>query len=261
MYRACLVLLLILSCLCPGCGPAGRADQRDLAAAREAFGRGFYLEAESAYERYLQQAPQGEGRLEAWNRLLEIALNVKGDQDKALGLLEAMYLEFGNRPDLAWQMLFRLGDLYEQRGDRAKALASWEKCLEVRDAPQDMVVEARIRMARIYRAQGKHDLVVDLLKGCASRSVEGEHRARCLYDLAQTYILAQDWDKAKTTLEGLLEIKAAPEDLRAMAVFLLADYYEYAQDIPRAIELLESVRAGHPNPMVVDSRLEGLRAR
>lgn len=253
------LLLFTLLVLC-SCSQGGTADQ-DVSSAREAYDKGFYLEAESSYERYLQKEPEGKFRREAWTRLLEIARNVKGDREKAIGLLEAMYLEFGDDKEAVYDLMFDLGDLYDQRGDRTKALESWEKCLEmVVDDPQK-TVKVQLRMVAIYRTQKHYDLVLEMLQGCKQIQTDPETRAKCLFELAQTYSYTQNLNKARGILEEILTIKEAPEEIRDLSIFLLVDVYEDAGETDRAKKLLESVRDSYPNPKAVESRLESLNKK
>ena len=87
MLRACALVLAVQLCLTACERGAGSGPALDLAIARQSYSGGYFLEAETAYERYLQSDPQGGSRLEAWTRLVDICAGVKGDPDKAVNLL------------------------------------------------------------------------------------------------------------------------------------------------------------------------------
>ncbi len=255
-----LILLLLVPMILVGCTQDGTFDQ-DILAAREAYDKGFYLEAESSYERYLQKEPEGKFRREAWTRLLEIARNVKGDREKAIGLLEAMYLEFGDDKAAVYDLMFDLGVLYELQGDKTKALESWEKCLEMSAGDQQKTIKVQLRMVSIYRTQKHYDLVLEMLQGCNEIETDPVTRARCLFELAQTYGYTRNLNKARGILEEILEIKEAPDEIRDLSIFLLVDVYEEAGELVRARRLLESVKGTYPNPKAVESRLESLQGK
>jgi|GEM_PF-336825 len=230
----------------------------DLKLAREAYSGGYFLEAETAYERYLQADPQGKHRLEAWTRLVEICSGVKGDLPKAVTLLETATLEYNGRPDLNWPLLFRLGEIYEQLGQRKKAVEAWGRCLDTANGDAAKALSAQMRMAVADRAMGKHDLAVDLLTQCVAQARDPETKSRAMYELAQTYSVTWNWPKAKAILEDILKMDKAPQDTRIMSTFLLADAYEAERNLPKAKELLLSLKDTYPNPEVIVERLNTL---
>lgn len=258
MARAGLCLLLVLALFLPACGRSEPPAGPDIEAAREAFSRGFYLEAETGYERYLQKEPKGRLRREAWNRLLEISLHVKGDVDRSIMLLEAMYLEFGSDPASSADMLVLLGDLYEQQGNHAKAQESWEKSLEGMQGDPAKSVPVLIRLARAKRGQRDFDGAQEALERCAAMADDPELKARCLYESAQNYSFTQSYGRARTTLEELLALPGVSSENRALAIFLLVDVCEHEGRIADARKLLESIRNTYPNPLVIEARLESL---
>lgn len=230
----------------------------DLSIAREAYSGGYFLEAETAYERYLQSDPQGKYRLEAWTRLVDISAGVKGDPDKAVTLLETATLEFGARPKENWPLLFRLGELYEQQGQRKKALDAWGRCLDTAGGDTAKAVQAQMRMAIADRALGKADLAVDLLTQSIQQAPDMETKSRAMYELAQTHGMSWNWPKAKTILEEILAMEKAPQEVKVMSTYLLADAYEAERNLPKARELLVSLKETYPNPEVIIARLATL---
>lgn len=252
-----LLALALLVVSVTACGRGG-GEASDLETVRQAYTKGFYLEARSGYERYLQLYPKGEHRLEAWERLLEIALNVSGNLERAISLLEAMILEYGHDNEVAWNLMNRLAELYEQGGQRVKALEAREKSLDFIGGDTERSVRTRLAMARLQRAQREYGLAVDLLKGCAGQAAEPKLRALCLYEEAQTYSFMQSWGQAKEVLEILVREKQAEPKIYAQAVFLLADVYEQELNFDKARELFKSIQASYPNPKVIEIRLQNL---
>ncbi|OIN98943.1 MAG: hypothetical protein AUJ49_12130 [Desulfovibrionaceae bacterium CG1_02_65_16] len=256
---AALVCVLLLAALGAACGrSADQGSEVDLNIAREAYSGGYFLEAETAYERYLQADPQGRHRLEAWTRLVDICSGVKGDPDKAVALLETATLEFSARPRENWPLLFRLGELYEQRGQRKKALDVWGRCLDTAGDDAVKIVQAQTRMAIADRALGKTDLAVELLTRSIGQAGDDATKSRIMYELAQTYSLTWNWGKTREILNSILAMNKAPQDLKIMSVFLLADAYEAERNLPKARELLLSIKDSYPNPEVIINRLANL---
>ena len=258
MTGAVACLAVVLLCLAWGCSRKEPPGAEALADAREAYAKGFYLEAESGYERYLQTAPEGEHRREAWDRLVEISLTIKDDKEKAAALLEAMYLEFGQRPDQAWSILYQLGEVQEARGDKAKALDAWEKCLDLAARDSERAASAQMRMARLYRRQGSYDLVVDVLRNCAKHAGSETSRADCLYELAQAYGFIHSYGQALETLDAILAMDGVDPEKKALATLLKVDVLEHQRRWDEARELLLTIQDTYPNPLVVQSRLKNL---
>lgn len=258
MQRIIIAMIMVLACLMAACTPEKTAGAEDIELARDAYSKGFYLEAEKNYERYLQVEPQGEFRKEAWDRLSEIAINIKGDYDRAVVLLEAMYLELGSDNEIAWKIMFELGNAYEELGNRAKAMESYEKCLvHSVDSPEN-TYKTQLRMARLYRKMGSFDMVAATLESCADSAEDVDVKSHCLYELAQSYSFIGSWYQARTTLETLLDIPDIPTEVKALSIFLMADIYEHERDYETTRKLLESILDTYPNRKVVESRLAHL---
>lgn len=259
MQRILLLIILAAATLfVAACSTENSPGSEDIEQAREAYSKGLYLEAEKGYERYLQVEPQGEHRKEAWERLSEISVVIKEDLDRAVVLLEAMYLELGSNPTAGWRIMFQLGDVYAKLGNLPKAIESYEKCLVIADDNPEFLFETQLRMARLYRSMGNYDLVAVTLENCANAAEEGEAKALCLYELAQSYSFISNWNQSKRALETLLEIPDVSEETRVLAVFLLADIYENERDYGKTRELLESIVKTYPNPKVIETRLSNL---
>jgi tetratricopeptide (TPR) repeat protein len=258
--RTILVLILLAAAAfaAAACSSSTSPGREDIERARESYSKGFYLEAEKDFERYLQVEPQGRFRKEAWNRLAEIAVSIKGDYDRAVVLLEAMYLELGSDPDTAWNILFQLGEAYSELGNTPRALESFEKCLTHAQGNPDHTYRTQLRMARLYRSMGSYDLVAATLENCADSAADDEAKAKCLYELAQSYTFISSWSQASKTLAALLKLKNISAEMRALAIFLKADIAENDRDYAKARKLLESILDTYPNPKVVETRLAHL---
>jgi len=173
-------------------------------------------------------------------------------------LLEAMYLELGSDPDDAWRIMYHLGDVYAQLGNLTKAVESYEKCLVHAGQSAERTCKTQLRMAKLYRAMGNYDLVSVTLTSCAETAQDSESKAKCLYELAQSYSFISNWSQSKRALEALLALPDVSEETRALSVFLLADIYENERNYAKTRELLKSILNTYPNPKVVETRLANL---
>jgi len=249
-----LSLAVILLCACD----KARTENEEIDMARSAYSAGHFTEAERLYEKYLQLKPEGEDRWEAWNRLLDVALSVRGDYEKAAGLLDAMVLEYGDVPGRAASLMTKLADVFEQMRDWDKAIDSWQKCLNLPDLPEDKIPYIHWKLSKIYQNQRDYDLAQDALKTCIGESRENESKAMCLYELAQTLGYQNNWPEARKNLSAILELKGVGEERVALATFMLADIYEQEGNFKEAIQLIQSIRDTYPNPKVIETRLRHL---
>ena len=249
---AVLVLGMFMSC----------AEERELpsqvAEARESYAAGHFSDAEALYEEYLQTYPEGPQRWEAWNRLLDVALNVRGDYESGEALLEAMYLEFGMDPEIAFDLLSRLAGVYESMGDMDRAVQTWQECLKIEGLDIAHHPDVFMQLAKIFQLMRDYDLAVEALQACSDVTGDLAVKANCEYEMAQTLGYMQNWHRAKGVLDTVLEYEELDPELLALATFMLADIHEHEGDYSTARELLESIRDTYPNPRVVETRLEHL---
>jgi TolA-binding protein len=253
---AVLVLTLVL-----GACAQDQGRINELADARQAFSQGHYFEAERMYEAYLQTHPRGAERWEAWSRILDISLNVRGDQEKAAGILEAMILEYGDEPERAWSVLSRLADVYVDLKRWDRATATLHKLLNIPSLGAEQQAEVHMRLAAIYQSQREYDLAQDALASCMELAREDETLAACMYDQARVMSYIQNWARAKKLLNGIRGMTRVSQERKALATFMLADIHEHEDDFATARDLLRSIRHTYPNPKVVEQRLENIRER
>lgn len=260
MRKSVLLLLAVIAALLVLYSCESEPEESSLVVqARQAYAAGHFSDAEALYEEYLQTVPEGEDRWEAWNRLLDLALNVRGDYETADALLEAMYLEFGEDPDMAWDLMSRLATIYESLGDTAKAVETWQKALRIEDLDASHLGDVFLHLAKLFQEQRDYDLALEALEACGESAEDDGIRFQCRYETAQTLGYMQNWHRAKQELDELLETEGLTDDIRALAVFMLADIFEHEGDYSEAQALLESIRETYPNPRVVETRIEHLK--
>ncbi len=279
--RAWPAVFLVVFLLC-GC-TADRNDKGDIDAARTAYSSGNFTEAERMYESYLQFNAEGLYRLEAWNRLLDISLNVLGNYEKSISLLEAMILEFSQDPGQAWKLTCRLAQLQENSKQWNEAVSTWQSALEINGLDDSQLPEVYLHLARIYRRQHAIDLAEQALDACESDARRPEMKALCLYELAQTLEYTQrrieaqsialtpeqvrafdpkkNQQRIKELLQKIRSIPGVDKERKALAGFMLAEVYENMNKLPEAIALLESIHDNYPNPKVVEVRLAYLKKK
>lgn len=259
VLRAAVLVVCIASLF--GLAACNRQEQNQsvLESARQAFMDGNYSEAERLYESYIQAEPQGDGRWEAWNRLLDMALTVRNDRPRATSILDAMYLEFGDSGPRAFELLSRLAEIYEDMNNYGKAVEAWRKCLSLPGIDPAESARLHYRIARDHQAMKAYGQAVQELNLCIRDAQKPELAQQCRYTLAQNLIFMGRVDEAKEILRSIMANPEIEDEPRALAAFLLADVLEDQEKYAEAIDILESIRLTYPNPLVVDSRLKHLK--
>ena len=245
----------------PACDDDASKVTTDLEQARTAFSNGLYLQAESSFETFLQNNPVHPARWEAYNRLVDISLSVKGDPARGLELLETMLPEFMADQDRAADILLRMGDLHRAAGRVDQAMTVWRKAWALPDVSAQALAPFNLRLARAMRAKGQYQASRDVLERCRISVKDAAVQRSCEYELALTSTLMEDNARAEELLERLLNRPDLDGEERGVAAFLLADIYMQNKRYGEARELLESIRPVHPNPLAVDARLEQLKGK
>jgi len=98
----------------------------------------------------------------------------------------------------------------------------------------------------------------EAMSGCMERALDPGLRAKCMYELAQTFSLLKNQVQARVWLEKIRELEDADPELRAQATFLLAEILEAEENIEEARELLKSILDTYPNPKAVEARIKYL---
>ncbi|TIH14637.1 hypothetical protein D0S45_12555 [Marinifilum sp. JC120] len=261
MKRCLIIIITSLLLMAQGCDKPSDNRSEVIDNARSNFISGFYVDSEKGFERYLQDNPQGEDRLEAWNYLVKIASEVRHDSDRGAAILEAMYLEFGHKPELASQLKLQLAEMYIRTGQYKPAVEALEKSLEYSDQSQEQLDSTRTLLAETFRKLRNYDLAIYTYNDIAKSTDNKTTKARALFEMAHTLTLIQAWERAESELEKLLKMEGIPEDLHAEAAFVLADIYEDRHEYRRAAELLEKIVDTYPNPYAVRYKLDYLKKR
>ncbi|HAS88134.1 MAG TPA: hypothetical protein DCS48_02340 [Desulfovibrio sp.] len=261
MKRFLIVIIASLLLMAQGCDKPDDNRSEVIDKARSNFISGFYSDSEKGFERYLQDNPQGEYRLEAWNYLVKIAAEVRHDSDRGAAILEAMYLEFGHKPEEASTLKRQLAEMYIRTGQYKAAVEALEKSLEYAGQSQERLDESRTMLAESFRKLRNYDLAIYTYNDIAKSTDNNVIKARALFEMAHTLTLIQAWERAESELEKLLKMDGVPEDIHAEAAFMLADIYEDRHEYKRAAELLEQIADTYPNPYAVRYKLDYLEKR
>lgn len=250
----CLGLLLTAQAGCDG--PREDGSAKLLETARRAFLDSQYLRAEATYEHYLQAYPAGQDRLEAWRRLADIALDFRETPDKAATLLEAAVLEFAGDPATVGDLSAAAASLRFDRKEYARAAADCRAVVDLAGAADDTRLDCQLLLARLELAQGNEAQAQARYEACRQSDLPQAASARCALAQAELLLRLERYADAEPLLQKIFAGATFSPALRAQAGFALGQLKETAADKFAAREIYKAVRPLHPNPLVVDKRLE-----
>jgi len=252
-----------LACLLTGqagcSGPQPDREGRLLESARRALLDGRFLQAQTAYQSYLQTYPQGSARLEAWQRLVDISEDARSATGQAASLAEAALLEFGGDTQTAAALHVRAAQLRFERKEYAKAVNHCCVVLDNTGAPDNSLLECFLLAARSEIALGQGEKALARYAACGQSRLSASDKARCALAQAELLSRSQRDSEVEPLLQAVFQAAAIDPVLRAQAGFDLGLLYEARNDKAAAKAVYEAVRPLHPNPMVVDKRLDSLQ--
>ena len=256
---------VLLFCLfvSAACGPDDAHDPTaTLAPAEAALAKGDIADAEMLYERFLRTEPEHPLRKQAWNKLLEITLNIRRDKATAGAYLEVMRREYADQPEYLRGIELALAALRNSMRDDTRAVPLWEKLAADPAATPDVKASVYRNLAAAYMRRLEFTPAVETLQACLELNAGVPAKAECLYDMAEINLLTEDPAASEMNLRTRLGWSAdLPEDLRLRAVFLLADVSELRGKFPEALTFFESIRDKYPNQKVVEMRIAYLKNR
>lgn len=229
-----------------------------LETARRAYLDSHYQRAEQAYEHYLQAFPAGADRLEAWKRLADIALDFRESPEKAATLLESAALEYPDQPGERAALLAPAAALRLARREYARAGADCREIVDLAGAADQNRLECHLLLARIELARRDEGQAMARYAACRQSALSPEAKARCTQALAELLLALDRPGEAEPLLQEIFRTASLAPALRAQAGFTLGQLREAAGDKTGARDILAAVRPLHPNPLVVDNRLEAL---
>ena len=257
-----IIILGLILCLVPGLSSCtGEVEQRnDFKEGWNYLEKMDYLEAERSFERYLRHNPDGENRWEAWNQLVNMAVNIRSSRKSAIDLLEVMRIEYQNNPERLVIINNMLAGQYELAHMYPQALELWNEVVAAPQADVNMKAEIYRNLARLYLRRMEFSMTKEALAYCLElKGVNEKIASMCHYDLADAYLIMEDIDAGIKELNLLLEQENFDSDLRILAVFMLADAYEQKGEKARALSLFEGIRNSYPNSQVINARIEYLQ--
>lgn len=253
-----IVLLAALCLLCACERPSFQTD--DLAAAQEAAGQRDWAQVARLLQRYLRDESDAEKRWTAWNLLVQASQHM-GENAWANDYLESMLQEYGGDSMHSASILRQLGASYEKTRQWDKASQAWLRLLDVDElAPNEAALLYR-RMGLFHQQAQNLAQAEDMFDMCVEQAATPALLSECEYYLADTYATDGHIEDALSHVAAALAVKDAPSDIRGRALLLQGDMLEQQGNREEAARAFTAALPLHPNPPVVQSRLDHLKKK
>ncbi|MEF3698344.1 tetratricopeptide repeat protein [Desulfolutivibrio sp.] len=252
-------LLIFLIFLSQSCSQDNDIESKIINSARTAYLTGENITSEEFYKNYLQQFPKGKYRLEAWERIYDITINLRKDKINALPLLEAMLLEFANEKQLYPSLLKKTAVLQSDLNNNELSIQLWNKYIGLVEITDIEKNEARIQLSKQYLFCNNFDLALKSLRDCNKTIDLDGVFSLCQLQEAQVLFRLNEFDAASALLLNLRNSFRKNSDIYLESSFLLGDIYELKHDRPAAIKIFESIVDSYPNTLAVKTRIDNLK--
>ena len=249
--------LLFLGQACTSEPPQEKAA-RQLERARQAWLAGNYAQAETDYQHYLQTFAQGAGRVEAWRRLIDIALIVWGNPAAAVPLLDAARLEVGPDDPALVDLLVMTVDVALQMENTAKALDVLQELGARKNLSPDQRIWVALHREQAYAKRLDLPAARQSLEACREMDLPATATAPCSLRLASLLATSGRQDQASVIWQSVLQDGTVAPKWRAQAGFALAEAAEARRDKDTARRLYKTIKDWYPNPMVIQRKLDFL---
>ncbi|PIE68637.1 MAG: hypothetical protein CSA21_06505 [Deltaproteobacteria bacterium] len=256
MTPLCVCLLVLLTWGCQ------RVDHNEelMDQGNKAMSQGRFQDAQQAFQQYLQHAPTGKDRWQAWQRLVTIQHDIRKDMDRANKLLATMYLEFKSDPTRTAHILMQQAQVSTALGDTEAALAYLEKGRSLPNlSPRDTW---NLLMAQAQTAIRAHQfsLAHTVLSAGLGQAPNQEDHIRAVYLDGLALVYLGEHEQACQRLAKPFETMPHGP-LWARFGLTLADIAEHQARYKDALTLLRQIKSSYPNPRVLEVRERALQRK
>ena len=253
--RPAAAVLLILVLGLQGCGAP--QETPPLADADRAFAQGLFLEAEKAYQAYLEKNPSGSERWKAWSRLLFIGRMNTPASEYVFKLLQAMQQEFGQEAERARSLHLEMAEYHAGVGRPELALEELDLALGLSENAAQRL-EVLTRRAETLVNAGRLDAALESLDRALGESPSVDVQRMLLLRQGHIRIFRMEWSVAETVLDQVVDAGRPEDSASVEARFALAEVYAATGRTGPARRELTAIESLYPNPLVIRERLRQL---
>lgn len=227
--------------------------------AKEFDENGDFSRAVLYYERISDLYPDSKFAPESLMRAARISRLHLGKIKSALGFLNAIVM---NYPDSEYYLPAQkeIADIFmDDLKNYDRAVSEYSKLIQM-NPPQEMLTDARLRIAKCFEASGNYDQALIEFNGLLNTEVEAETKIRVEYEINVIHYIKKN---LKEAIKGFEEfIKKYPQsELIPEAKFYLASAYADTGEFSRALDLLHEIEGTYRNPEAVKIKINGIEVR
>ncbi|MGE0526504.1 MAG: tetratricopeptide repeat protein [Bdellovibrionales bacterium] len=248
---------LILSLSLGGCSFS--LEWLDLIRAQRAIARQDYKRGLAIYQRLVESHPDSARALDVARKGSRVAHLEAKNYPLAVEFYRHVILKSPNPEERKTSQKYIAQIQFENLQDYDRSVTEYERLLKLEHGPEE-AFHYRLNLAKSHYhlnalEQSLHEIEI-LLSG--KLSVDQVFDAKVLK--ASVYVANKQFEKAAELWQEILN--TYPERSRKENVALnLVVLYEELKEFGKAIEVLEGMRDGYPNPEFLDLRIERLKAR
>ena len=182
-----------------------------------------------------------------------------GDRARAKDQFTECARRFEDQGDWGYNCLVELGDLARDAGEPRAAISSYRKAIELR--PQGQWSEhCLFESGKAYAEIGEYAQARAEWEELLTRFAGSTRAPEVMLAVARSYDLEGEAKQARRAFQGVHR-KYPKHSLAPIAVFGEAEVLEQLGELDAAEELYRKILQTHPNPPVVQSKLEALDER
>lgn len=246
--QSLLCVVLFVTLVLPGC----KEDMRDLyEKAMKAYRTEDYEKAAELFEAILQKYPTHDLSRKARYELGNIYFYKLKQPHKALKHLQDLYAQ--SQPgNYSFEALKLIGYIYDKSlNDCLKGVDVYR--ILIRDYPSEIDPgEYQQSIAECYFKLHEYDQACLEYETLLEQYPDSRSAPRAKFQIANSYALREQWDKAVTLYEELLLSESLSEQLLIETKFELAFCYEHLQQFENALELYVELQEIVSHTSVVD---------
>lgn len=227
--------------------------------AKEFDENGDFSRAVLYYERISDLYPDSKLAPESLMRAARISRLYLGKIKSALGFLNAILI---NYPDSEYYLPAQkeMADIFmDDLKNYDRAVSEYSKLIQM-NPHQEMLTDARLRIAKCFEQSGNYDQALIEFNGLLNTEVETETKIRVEYEINVIRYIKKNLKEAVKGFEEFIN-KYPQSELIPEAKFYLASAYGDSNEFSRALDLLHEIEDTYRNPEAVKIKISGIEVR
>jgi tetratricopeptide (TPR) repeat protein len=256
-----ILFLLQAIFLLTSCDNSFNDENTILTSARTAFLTDNNLIADELYKKYLTKFPNGNHRIEAWERIYDISTYLRRTREDSLLILDSMLLEFKENKSLQKKILLRAVDLNVNLNRYNNAIDHLNTLLNFSEITHEETDLARLQLSKLLSLDNNNEQALNVIQQCFSSAVDSDIYCLCSFYKAHILMIKNKYEDAKDHLIGSLEKCSSDYVFFNQGNYILGEIYEHLDDKRQAINSYESILSSYPSPLLIKTKIQHLNMK